>query len=230
MRTSAIPIDTARALYDTLGTWEKVAGALYEQTGRHWSPSTIQKIVRSRDKGRPPPFGTPWTDHRVELLKKLQAENLSSGDIAAELYRQTGHDFSRNAVISKLAQQGLSPQGQKRSPLPRTKPARRPDRLFGQPNTIKAWKPPPLTEDQKEYICGIPLEKLTDHRCGCALCMSLGPRAELNRCKWPINDPPRGGEYLFCGAKPIEGLSYCEYHSARAYQPAADRRRERRAG
>jgi GcrA cell cycle regulator len=53
---------------------------------------------------------------------------------------------------------------------------------------------------------------------------------ELNdaKCHWPIGDPS-SAEFFFCGGKTIEGLPYCGYHSRIAYQPAADRRRDRRA-
>src|SRR5437660_9069481 len=36
-------------------------------------------------------------------------------------------------------------------------------------------------------------------------------------CRWPINEPPKGGEYLFCGEKTESGCPYCAYHDARAY-------------
>src|ERR1700722_11688922 len=54
---------------------------------------------------------------------------------------------------------------------------------------------------------------------------------ELNdsKCRWPIGDPG-SVEFFFCGGMPIDGLPYCSYHSRVAYQPAADRRRDRRAG
>jgi GcrA cell cycle regulator len=53
---------------------------------------------------------------------------------------------------------------------------------------------------------------------------------ELNdgKCRWPIGDPGTA-EFFFCGGIPVEGLPYCNYHSRVAYQPANDRRRDRRA-
>jgi len=47
------------------------------------------------------------------------------------------------------------------------------------------------------------------------------------KCHWPIGDPS-SPDFFFCGGKTIEGLPYCGYHSRIAYQPAADRRRDRR--
>jgi GcrA cell cycle regulator len=52
---------------------------------------------------------------------------------------------------------------------------------------------------------------------------------ELNQdtCRWPIGDPA-SPEFFFCGGKPLTGLPYCGYHSRVAYQPASERRRDRR--
>jgi hypothetical protein len=69
---------------------------------------------------------------------------------------------------------------------------------------------------------------------GCQLVyiIPLGQRCsilELNdsKCHWPIGDP--SSAEFFCGGRTIEGLPHCGYHSRIAYQPAADRRRDRRA-
>jgi GcrA cell cycle regulator len=52
---------------------------------------------------------------------------------------------------------------------------------------------------------------------------------ELNEdtCRWPIGDPATP-EFFFCGGKPLTGLPYCSYHSRAAYQPANERRRDRK--
>jgi GcrA cell cycle regulator len=54
---------------------------------------------------------------------------------------------------------------------------------------------------------------------------------ELNEdtCRWPIGDPA-SAEFFFCGGKPLASLPYCHYHSRVAYQPAHERRRDRRPG
>jgi GcrA cell cycle regulator len=46
-------------------------------------------------------------------------------------------------------------------------------------------------------------------------------------CRWPMGDPTTP-EFRFCGARSSTGMPYCAYHSRIAYQPAADRRRDRR--
>ena len=47
-------------------------------------------------------------------------------------------------------------------------------------------------------------------------------------CRWPIGDPT-SPEFRFCGARADIGSPYCTQHARIAYQPAADRRRERKA-
>ena len=49
-----------------------------------------------------------------------------------------------------------------------------------------------------------------------------------DKCHWPIGDPGQS-DFFFCGGKSVMGLPYCGYHARIAYQPVADRRRERRA-
>jgi GcrA cell cycle regulator len=46
-------------------------------------------------------------------------------------------------------------------------------------------------------------------------------------CRWPLGDPT-APEFRFCGAKSATSLPYCHYHARIAYQPAADRRRDRK--
>jgi GcrA cell cycle regulator len=60
----------------------------------------------------------------------------------------------------------------------------------------------------------------------------LGQRRTLlelseDTCRWPIGDPATP-EFFFCGGKPLNGLPYCNYHSRAAYQPANERRRDRK--
>ena len=46
-------------------------------------------------------------------------------------------------------------------------------------------------------------------------------------CRWPIGDPG-SADFFFCGGQSLTSLPYCGYHSRVAYQPANDRRRDRR--
>jgi len=164
-----------------------------------------------------------WTDDRVELLKKLWSDGLSASQIAAE-----HGGISRNSVIGKVHRLGLS--GRAKNPsvsVPRQRKPRSHGTLMriARPgirgNTalapLHSYEPELEPEPEPELIENI---------------VPIGQRCsilELTECKchWPIGDPS-SSDFFFCGGKTIEGLPYCGYHSRIAYQPAADRRRDRR--
>jgi GcrA cell cycle regulator len=162
-----------------------------------------------------------WTTSSVERLTKLWADGLSASEIAAEI-----GGISRNSVIGKVHRLGLP----RRSRAPAgTRPRRRKPRSRGatmrivRPTirgntalaTLHAFEPEHVPEPEViENI--IPIGQ----RCS-TLELSEG------KCRWPIGDPSTP-DFFFCGGRTIEGLSYCGYHARIAYQPAADRRRDRR--
>ncbi len=45
-------------------------------------------------------------------------------------------------------------------------------------------------------------------------------------CKWPNGDP-LSEDFSFCGNESAETGPYCKYHAKLAFQPAAERRRNR---
>jgi GcrA cell cycle regulator len=164
-----------------------------------------------------------WTDERVELLKKLWSDGLSASQIAAELGGVT-----RNAVIGKVHRLGLS--GRAKAPsssVPRQRKARpaspmmRVSRPAARGNTALAHHPleaydldPAPQPERLENI--IPIGQ----RC------SLLELSDA-RCRWPIGDPG-AADFFFCGGNPAGDVPYCAYHARIAYQPVADRRRDRR--
>ena len=162
----------------------------------------------------------PWTDDRVELLKRLWAEGLSASQIAARL----GQGVTRNAVIGKVHRLGLSGRVTKtRVTTPRPRKTREPSHpggaTFATANgqaVLKARsepKPAPIPEPQPIRLVDRP----------------QGERVSIlmltdKTCRWPIGDPG-SAEFCFCGHLPKAGAPYCEYHARIAYQPAQDRRR-----
>jgi GcrA cell cycle regulator len=158
-----------------------------------------------------------WTDERVELLKKLWSDGLSASQIAAEL-----GGITRNAVIGKVHRLGLSGRAKSTSSgAPRPRKARAPSMLRigrvairGNTALAHAYE---IEEAEPELLDNI---------------IPIGQRRtllELNEqtCRWPVGDPG-SGDFFFCGGNTVTGLPYCAYHSRVAYQPAADRRRDRR--
>jgi GcrA cell cycle regulator len=158
-----------------------------------------------------------WTDERVELLKKLWSDGLSASQIAAEL-----GGITRNAVIGKVHRLGLSGRAKSTSSgVPRQRKPRAPSMLRigrvairGNTALAHAYE---IEEAEPELIENI---------------IPIGQRRtllELNEqtCRWPVGDPG-SGDFFFCGGNTVTGLPYCAYHSRVAYQPATDRRRDKR--
>ena len=158
-----------------------------------------------------------WTDERVELLKKLWADGLSASQIAAEL-----GGITRNAVIGKVHRLGLS--GRAKSPssaAPRPRKARssgqmlRVSRPAIRGNTALAYD---YDLEPEPDLLEIPVEQRKT-------------LLQLNEhtCRWPVGDPG-GSDFYFCGGETATELPYCGYHCRVAYQPASERRRDRRQG
>ena len=171
-----------------------------------------------------PPQKLPWTDDRVEALKKMWAEGLSASQIAAKL----AGGVTRNAVIGKVHRMGLSGRVTRaRVSTPRTRKTREPShpgrasasgstpRTSGN-NALKplaSVKPEPILEPVPIHIADIPVgERVT--------ILMLSDKT----CRWPIGDPG-SEEFCFCGKAPKDGAPYCAGHAALAYQPQRDRSR-----
>src|ERR1700735_1622401 len=158
-----------------------------------------------------------WTDERVELLKKLWSDGLSASQIAGEL-----GGITRNAVIGKVHRLGLSGRAKSTSTgAARPRKARAPSMLRigrvairGNTALAHAYE---VEEAEPELIENI---------------IPIGQRRTLlelheQTCRWPIGDPS-STDFFFCGGNTVTALPYCAYHSRVAYQPATDRRRDKR--
>ncbi len=169
--------------------------------------------------------GATWTDERVELLKKLWADGLSASQIAAELGNVT-----RNAVIGKVHRLGLSGRAKDVKPSPAT--PQRPRKVARTPSA-----PAPITPQAHSnvVIAPIPLQPVTEEPEVLAendVAVPMSERVTImdlreSMCRWPMGDPTKP-EFRFCGARSITGLPYCTHHARIAYQPVADRKRDRK--
>lgn len=169
-----------------------------------------------------------WTTERVELLKKLWGEGLSASQIAGELGGVT-----RNAVIGKVHRLGLS--GRAKTPAPTSKPRR------SRPSTPSAstasGSRPSASQPQSRGATALkmapaPVAEVKPAAEPIAELVPISERATIltlteRTCKWPIGDPSRE-DFYFCGRHSEPGVPYCPYHCKLAYQPVADRRRERK--
>ena len=168
--------------------------------------------------------GATWTDERVELLKKLWADGLSASQIASELGNVT-----RNAVIGKVHRLGLSGRAKDKAapaaPQRPRKAARAPSApapIAPQPEINVVSAPIPLQPVMEES------EVLAEDD----MAVPMSERVTImdlreSMCRWAMGDPTKP-EFRFCGARSITGLPYCTHHARIAYQPVADRKRERK--
>ncbi len=158
-----------------------------------------------------------WTDERVELLKKLWSDGLSASQIAGEL-----GGITRNAVIGKVHRLGLSGRAKSSSSgVARPRKVRAPGHMLRvsrvRGNTALAHAYEHDLEQEPELIDNI---------------IPIGQRRTIlelteETCRWPIGDPG-SADFFFCGGNTVNSLPYCAHHSRVAYQPAGDRRRDRR--
>jgi GcrA cell cycle regulator len=169
----------------------------------------------------------PWTEDRVEQLKKFWADGLSASQIAAKL----GMGVTRNAVIGKVHRLNLAGRATQprntasRQPRVSRGPSSRPHApsmptagsaaLRAMPRSESAPRPLPLPEPKPLRLVDLPKD-------GRITILHLSDKT----CRWPIGDPGTE-EFCFCGHGPRDGSPYCEYHARIAYQPAQERRMRR---
>jgi GcrA cell cycle regulator len=160
-----------------------------------------------------------WTDERVENLKKLWGEGLSASQIAAEL-----GGITRNAVIGKVHRLGLS--GRAKSPAAA---AARPRKARAHTHLMRVARPATRGNTALAHAYDFEQEQEPEPVDNV---IPLGQRRTIldlteDTCRWPIGDPG-STDFFFCGGQAGTGAPYCSYHSRVAYQPAGDRRRDRR--
>ena len=159
-----------------------------------------------------------WTDERVELLKKLWADGLSASQIAAEL-----GGITRNAVIGKVHRLGLSGRAKSRRPARRGRASR------ARPSMLRVGRASMRGNTALAHAYEIEPRRSRSWSTTSFRSASAARCSELNEetCRWPIGDPA-APDFFFCGGQTMTGLPYCAYHSRVAYQPATDRRRDKR--
>jgi GcrA cell cycle regulator len=184
-----------------------------------------------------------WNDERVEQLKKLWAEGRSASQIAAEI-----GGVSRNAVIGKVHRLGLSGRAKAPGasparprekaavpPRPAAAPQQAPAAAAAQPRSPQpvsfgatALAQPRLVEPMAERVPDPALRPVPV----ADVVVAIAERVTImdlreGMCRWPIGDPT-SPDFRFCGASAYTGAPYCEHHAQMAYQPSADRRREKK--
>lgn len=178
-----------------------------------------------------------WSDERVDLLRRLWQEGLSASRIATQL-----GGVSRNAVIGKIHRLGLSGRGAKGAEAPEGDLPRKPARAAEAPVAVaEASAPAAAVQDAGTIVTLPPAPAQTPPPEVTASVARLEPVAlavsrrvtimdlRESMCRWPLGDPT-APDFHYCGDRAITGLPYCPGHAQVAYQPAAERKRDRRVG
>jgi GcrA cell cycle regulator len=169
--------------------------------------------------------GLGWTDERVELLKRLWGDGLSASQIAGQL-----GGITRNAVIGKVHRLGLA--GRAKTPPPAA-PAQASVAAVAKPKVERQPDPEPVAAAPVQAPAPRPFAPFVapptppahiPEPAGAERVTIMDLREFM--CRWPLGDPT-SAEFRFCGARAITGLPYCTHHAQIAYQPAADRKRDR---
>lgn len=142
-----------------------------------------------------------WTAAEIDILRRLAAQGMSSTQIGARLGK------TRNSIISKSQREGIPLLWGLNRPKKPTGP-RKPKMsvMTGLPTNPDRKPPQPLprasaTDADKAFGKPVTIMELT-----------------ADTCRWPIGDPHEP-DFVYCGAQPVEGCSYCARHQALAESP-----------
>lgn len=163
-----------------------------------------------------------WTDKKIEKLKKLWAQGLSTSEIGKKL------DFSKNAIVGKVHRLGLS---NRKSPIKTSS-----NNISKTPkiplvtavknavkkvvnNTIKSekTKTKEVMETAKNESVKIAKISMKDKKTSSGLSLL---ELTLDLCCWPI-DEINSENFHFCGKKVFKNKPYCLEHCAIAYTNSA---------
>jgi GcrA cell cycle regulator len=168
-----------------------------------------------------------WTDERVELLRRLWDDGLSASQIALQI-----GGVSRNAVIGKVHRLGLA--GRVKPIGPAAAQGRRKDDLPAEVEVETVVVEEPTLPEPPAIVAHRPAPNfpLRPSPAPEPVALAVSERVTImdlrdSMCRWPMGDPT-SPEFRFCGARSITGLPYCTQHAQVAYQPAAERKRDRR--
>jgi GcrA cell cycle regulator len=167
--------------------------------------------------------GLSWTDDRVALLRRLWEDGQSASKIAAQLGGVT-----RNAVIGKVHRLGLGGRARGAEEAPASTPTPKAVEIETAIAVVETQAPEPVVILAHRPAPVFPTPAPAPE----PVALAVSKRVTImdlreSMCRWPLGDPTTP-EFRFCGARSITGLPYCTHHAEIAYQPAAERKRDRR--
>lgn len=152
-----------------------------------------------------------WTEAEDTMLRDLTAKGFSSARIAQRLL-----DRGRNAIIGRQHRLGLK-GGPKSGPKPRANAPSsmplKPPRDHRDHATINVAR---LNRLRAEMEAPAPEPKQTPDGAPVPLMITLLDLTD-QMCRWPVNSPERGGEFLFCAHEKGRGSPYCSFHERIAW-------------
>ena len=166
-----------------------------------------------------------WDEEKVERLKALWSSGHSAGQIAATM---PGH--TRNAVIGKVHRLGLAGRARGGEEAPAAAPPSKTVEIETAIAVVETQAPEPVAilahRPAPEFPAPAPVPAPEPVALAVSQRVTIMDLRE-SMCRWPLGDPTTP-EFRFCGARSITGLPYCTHHAEIAYQPAAERKRDRR--
>ncbi len=164
-----------------------------------------------------------WTDDRVALLRRLWEDGQSASKIAAQLGGVT-----RNAVIGKVHRLGLAGRARGGEEAPAAAPTAKVIEIETAIAVVETQAPEPVAIVPHRPAAEFPIATPAP----APMPLPVSQRVTImdlreSMCRWPLGDPTTP-EFRFCGARSITGLPYCTHHAEIAYQPATERKRDRR--
>jgi GcrA cell cycle regulator len=151
-----------------------------------------------------------WSENEIKRLKELWMEGLTTRVIGQHL------GVSKNSVVGKIRRLGMS------NSRPYYPPGSRTAHVPLAPVLELEPEPPPQKKLRKPLEVRLHRRKVErqkpDPPIGSFGIMNL----RHGVCKWPEND---SAPWLFCGARALEAMPYCEAHTRRARQGPQHRAR-----
>jgi GcrA cell cycle regulator len=147
-----------------------------------------------------PPAFTPWSDDKVEELRRLWAAGFSASEIAERL----DIDVTRCGIIGKVHRLGLTPR--KSAEFKPGPPPERRGPIVRRPVFIA-----PRVRKEKPVL---DVSKPTEPKPRMRRLQFM--QLKTTHCKWPFGDP-HGHPFYFCGADKDGGVPYCPHHMVKAF-------------
>ena len=157
-----------------------------------------------------------WTDDADGQLRKMHAEGLSFGQIAERIGQ-----VSRNAAIGRAHRLGLDPRAKVYTPPSPEKRKARANALARQARAKRNGTAARIQPTRASRLSLIPVDGTPlplPHETDIPRVSILD--LENHHCRWVCGETTSVDAKVYCGCKKVPGLSFCENHARRAYEPA----------